>query len=74
MPKYIPRKEEETLRKWECPGCGVEFEAVAKGDEVTFLYKDKKFGGCGGTWEKVMVECPNCKGYIEFTREELLGG
>jgi len=73
MPKYIPRKEKEMQRKWKCPGCGVGLEIVAKGDKVTFLHQGEVFGRCGGKWEKVIVECPNCKGYIEFTREELLG-
>ena len=74
MPKYIPRKEKETRRKWKCPGCGVEFETVVKDDEVEFLYKDRRFGGCGGNFEEVTVTCPECKGFIMFTREELLGG
>jgi len=74
MPKYIPRKEKKMRRKWKCPGCGIVFETVAKDNVVVFLHQGKRFGGYGGDFEKITVTCPKCKGFIVFTREELLGG
>jgi transcription elongation factor Elf1 len=72
MPKFKPKPQVKTIsKKFRCPNCGAEVETHFNGELVSFMFGGKVFASCGGLYESVQVECPQCKGWLIFDKGEL---
>jgi hypothetical protein len=68
----MPSKEGKRVEKTHsCPICKTKICSVFDGSEVNFSAEGKAIGGCSGMYESVAVQCPKCKSYIEFSKEEV---
>jgi hypothetical protein len=72
MPRVLSLREKNAVSKtWSCPVCKAEIRSTFDGGEVSFSCEGVAMGGCSGMYESVAVQCPRCKSYIEFSKEEV---
>jgi transcription elongation factor Elf1 len=72
MPKFKPKPQVRTVSKvFKCPNCNAEIETCFNGEVVLFRFGGVEFASCGGFYESVQVECPQCKGLLIFDKVEL---